>query len=81
MTSQSPRAARAAVPVAGRRTVRAASLAVLALAAACSDMATTPDPHADLARSPGAASTTLTVEPNPRNTRQERAVPWLATPP
>lgn len=62
MTSQSPRAARAAVPVAGRRTVRAASLAVLALAAACSDMATTPDPDADLARSPGAASTSLTEE-------------------
>lgn len=61
MTSQFPRAARAAVPVAGRRTARAASLAVLALAAACSDMATTPHSDAGLARSPGAASTAASV--------------------
>jgi beta-glucanase (GH16 family) len=61
MTSQIPRAARAAFPVAGRRTARAASLAVLALAAACSDMATTPDSEAGLARSPGAASTSASV--------------------
>jgi endo-1,3-1,4-beta-glycanase ExoK len=64
MTSQYSRAARAAISAAGRGTVRAASLAVLALAAACSDMATTPDSDADLARSPGAASTSVTEEFN-----------------
>lgn len=64
MTSTFPRAARAALPAAGRGTVRAASLAVIALAAACSDMATIPDPQAELAKSPRAVTTSVTEEFN-----------------
>lgn len=56
MTSQYARAPRAAFVAAGRRMPRAAALAALALAAACSDMPNDPDPHAELARSPAAAT-------------------------
>ena len=52
MTSPYPRAARAAWMAAGRRTTRAAAAAALALAAACSDMATDPQLEADLAKAP-----------------------------
>ncbi|HEX6038304.1 glycoside hydrolase family 16 protein [Longimicrobium sp.] len=63
MTSQYPRAKRVATPAAGLRPARAAALAVLALAAACSDMPTNPDSEAELARSP-AVSTAVTEEFN-----------------
>jgi beta-glucanase (GH16 family) len=62
MTPTYPRAERAAPVAAGRRTLRAAAAAVLALAAACSDMATDPPSDAGLARSPGAASPAFTEE-------------------
>lgn len=62
MTSPYPRAERAALPAAGRRTLRAAAVAVLALAAACSDMATDSTPDPELARSPGSASTAFSEE-------------------
>jgi beta-glucanase (GH16 family) len=62
MTTTYPRAERAALVAAGRRTLRAAAAAVTVLAAACSDMATHPAPDADLARLPGAASTAFAEE-------------------
>jgi endo-1,3-1,4-beta-glycanase ExoK len=60
MTSQSPRAARAALVAAGRRTTRAAAVAALALAAACADVPTQSPADAEEARSPAPA--TLTEE-------------------
>jgi beta-glucanase (GH16 family) len=62
MTTLHPRARRAALPAAGRRTARAAAVAVLALAAACSDMATDLPSDPGLARSPGSPSTAFTEE-------------------
>ena len=62
MTSPHPRAGRAAIRAAGLRTTRAAAAAVLALAAACSDMPTDPSSDAGLARSPGSASTAFSEE-------------------
>jgi endo-1,3-1,4-beta-glycanase ExoK len=59
MTTPHPRAPRAALPAAGRRTLRAAAAAVLALAAACSDMATHSDADASLARSPGTSGAVI----------------------
>ena len=56
MTTQSPRARRAAPRQALRRTLRAAAVAGLALAAACSDMTTDPALDAEQARAPGAAT-------------------------
>jgi beta-glucanase (GH16 family) len=62
MISLYPRARRAALMAAGRRTTRAAALAAMALAAACSDMATDPSLTPELARSPGAAAASSTEE-------------------
>jgi endo-1,3-1,4-beta-glycanase ExoK len=62
MTTPHARARRAAPVAAGRRTTRAAAVAALALAAACSDMATDPKADAGLARSPAAPSTAFTEE-------------------
>ena len=62
MTSPYPRAERAALQAAGHRTLRAAAVAVLALAAACSDMPTDPALDPELARSPAPASTAFSEE-------------------